>query len=366
MNNPYVFITKFFIALIRFEISGTVMRMAIYIARRLLLLIPVLLGVSLIVFTLTRVGGDPAAIYINPHMDQETRDAVRESLHLNDDILTQYFYWLLETLKGNWGYAASNADLPVTDTIAQFWPATFELAFISFLFIMPIGMYLGVHSAVKRDHLVDHSTRVMALTFVSIPIFVIALLLQYVFFYLLGWLPATGRYDEVLFFQYSDGFVNYTGFFLIDTLLNGNLTMFYDGLQHLILPALALSLTTVALVARLMRSVMLDVLNQDYVKTARAKGAPEKTVIKKHARRNALIPIATVGGLLFGGLLGGAVITETIFAWPGLGSWSARAMIMLDTASIMGFVLITAIVFVLSNLIVDILYAYLDPRVKLG
>jgi peptide/nickel transport system permease protein len=286
--------------------------------------------------------------------------------HFDEPTINQFYYWLINIFQGNWGYSASYSDMPVTQVIAHFFPATFELALLSTFMAVIIGIFLGTLSAVRRDKPIDQFTRVTALLGVSLPIFVFGLLLQYIFFYQLGWLPAIGRYDAILFMQYSATFHNYTGFFLIDCLLNGNMVMFIDGLKHLILPATALAAGAVALITRLMRSSMLEVLSLDYVKTARSKGLPEKVVINKHARRNALIPTTTVVGMMFGGLLGGAVLTETIFVWPGLGRWSTQAITSLDTISIMGFVLLTAFIFILSNLVVDILYAYLDPRVKLG
>ncbi|MCE5297249.1 MAG: ABC transporter permease, partial [Euryarchaeota archaeon] len=303
--------------------------MRVFIIRRLLLLMPVILGITIFVFALTRMGGDPAAIYYTPHMNQAARADVREMLHLNEDILTQYWYWLSEIVQGNWGYSPTGAT-SVTESIALFFPATFELAIVALVIALPTGIYLGTLSAVKRGKTIDHGTRIFALIGVSLPIFVLGLVLQYIFYFKLQILPATGRYDEILFFDYQSSFHNYTGFFLIDCILNMNWTMFVDGFKHLILPAVTLSLGSIALIARLMRSSMLEVLGLDYVKSARAKGLPERVVIKKHARRNALIPVTTVGGLMFGGMLGGAVITETIYSWPGLGRWATQAITTFD------------------------------------
>jgi peptide/nickel transport system permease protein len=183
-----------------------------------------------------------------------------------------------------------------------------------------------------------------------------------VFYYLLGILPATGRYSD----QYIlTGVPDVTGFLLVDSLIVGNLSLFTDAVWHIILPAVTLSFGTIAIITRIMRSSMLEVMNQDYVKTARAKGLSERVVIRKHARRNALIPTTTVVGLSFGGLLGGAVLTESIFSWPGLGRWSSSAILSNDWASILGFVLLVSVVYVFVNLIVDLMYAYLDPRVRL-
>jgi peptide/nickel transport system permease protein len=346
-------------------VGDLALKMRTYILRRLLLLIPVLLGITVVVFTLTRLGGDPAAMYYSHNMTLAQKALIRHSLGLDQDIITQYFSWLGQIVQGNWGVAATQGDQPVLSTIFLFFPATFELALVSMFITVPVGIYMGTLSAVRRDKPIDHTTRVLALIGVSLPIFVLALLLQYIFYFSFHLLPAVGQYDPVLFIRYSSSWHNYTNFFLIDALLNDNLTMFWDGLLHIILPAIALSLSSLALITRLMRSSMLEVMNLDYVKTARSKGLPENVVLKKHARRNALIPTTTVVGLMFGGLLGGAVLTETIFSWPGLGSWATRAMTVFDSASIMGFVLFTSIIFVLANLIVDISYVFLDPRVKL-
>lgn len=342
------------------------MRMRTYIVRRLLLLIPVLIGISIFVFCLTRIGGDPAALYANPHMTDEQRDLIRESMHLDDDILTQYFYWLSAIFRGDWGTDPTNGDVPVMQSIMEFFPATLELTIVSVFIAVILGIYLGTLSSSHKDRAVDHATRILALVGVSLPIFVMALVLQYVFYSCLGWLPAVYQYDVVLFSRYAAGWNTYTGMFLVDSLLNGNLVMFIDGVKHIILPSLTLAFSMVGVITRLMRSSMLEVMDLDYIKAARSKGLPERQVIGRHARRNALIPTATVVGMSFGTLLGGAVITETIFAWPGLGRWSTQAIVQLATAPIMGFVLFTAVLIVLSSLVVDILYAYLDPRVKLG
>lgn len=340
------------------------MKLGAYIARRLLLLIPVLLGVSVFIFTLTRVGGDPAAAYIHDKMTDAQIASIYEKFHLNDPIYVQYWYWLDGILHGDWGYSKT-ARAPVTTAIARYLPATFELTLISIIIAVSVGIGLGTISAVRRNKPVDHVTRIMALSGVSLPIFWLGLMLQLVFYSRLRWFPVGGRYDELLYLS-QGSITKYTGFWTLDTLLNGNLTLFADALWHLILPAITLSFGTIAIITRIMRSSMLEVLGQEYVKTARSKGLPEKVVIKKHARKNALIPTTTVVGLSFGGLLGGAVLTETIFQWPGMGQWSTRAIITNDWASILGFVLVTAIIYVIANLVVDILYAFLDPRVRLG
>ncbi len=354
------------------------MKMSTYIIRRLLLLIPVLIGVSIFVFTLTRIGGDPAAAYITEKMNEQQIAQIYEKYHFNDPYYVQYWYWIVGVVQGDWGLAKSEKNLPVTEVIVNKFPATFELTIVSMLLAVVVGISLGTISAVKKDKPIDHATRLIALSGVCLPIFVLALILQYVFYifvlalilqyvfyYQLSWFPAGQRYDPMLALS-TGGYTDFTGFVLIDTALSGNWALFQDAAWHLILPAVTLSFGTIAVLTRIMRSSMLETLNQDYVKTAKAKGLPKKAVINRHARKNALIPTTTVVGLAFGGLLTGAVLTETIFSWPGLGQWSTRAIVMNDTASILGFTLIVALIYVLANLIVDLLYAYLDPRVRLG
>jgi peptide/nickel transport system permease protein len=219
-------------------------------------------------------------------------------------------------------------------------------------------------SAVRRNKPYDHATRVISLIGVSIPIFWLGLILLNIFSYQLGWFPNGNRYD--LDFSLNNEIPDITGLILVDSLLTGNIELFLNGAWHLVLPAVCLAFGSIAIIMRIMRNCMLEVLNLDYIKTARAKGVPEKDVIHKHARKNAMIPTTTVIGLAFGGLLAGAVLTESIFAWPGLGRWSAKAMINIDTAAIMGFCLLVAIIYLIVNLIVDLMYAWMDPRVRLG
>lgn len=331
-----------------------------------MLLIPVLIGVSLLTFVITRAAGDPTLTYLtNPQRaTPDEIQAIKDKYRLEDPIYTQYIYWLKGVLEGDLGYSQT-ANQYVTTAIADKFPDTFELALLSIFFAVVIGIYSGTISAVRANSAVDQGTRVVSLVAVSIPVFWLGLMLLMVFYLWLGWAPVpTGRYSTPEFNVTE--IKTYTHFLLIDTLLNGRLDFFWDVVKHLILPAITLAFATTALIVRMMRSSMLEVLGSEYVKTARSKGLPESVVIKKHARRNALIPTTTVIGLSFGGLLGGAVLTETIFNWPGLGEWSARAALNLDSAGIMGITLITAIIYVLANLIVDLVYAYLDPRVRLG
>ena len=340
------------------------MKLRDYVIRRLLLLIPVLLGVSVIVFALTRAAGDPASLYITERMTEQQIREVYERYGFNQPVWVQYAKWLGGLVTGDLGYSKS-ANLPVAEAIIRFFPATFELTTVAILFAVLFGIPLGVISGTRRNKPVDHVTRIVALAGVSIPIFWLAIMLQYVFYFQLGWAPPGGRFDTSRADQLYFAIPQRTGFYTLDSLIALNFDGFFDAVVHLILPAVALSYVSLAVITRLMRSSMLEVLGAEYIKTARAKGLSEKVVIRKHAVRNALIPTTTIIGLSYGGLLGGAVLTETIFNWPGLGQWSVHAIQGLDTAAVLGFTMLAAVIYVLVNLIVDIAYAYLDPRIRL-
>ncbi|MEM2890922.1 MAG: ABC transporter permease [Thermoplasmata archaeon] len=330
--------------------------------RRLLLLIPVLIGVSILTFVIMRSAGDPVTAYLqNPEKATERQiQAIIEKYHLNEPNYVQYYYWLVGIVQGDWGYSQVTKQ-KVTDVLGQRFPATFELAIVSTLLAVVIGIAAGTRAAVKANSAFDQGARVVSLVGVSIPVFWLGVLLLALFYYYLGWAPEPGRIDKQF-----DTVPRYTNFLIIDSILNLNWPMLKNVIAHLILPSITLCFVSTAIIVRIMRSSMLEVLGAEYVRTARSKGLPERVVIKKHARRNALIPTTTVVGLSFGGLLGGAVLTETIYLWPGLGRFAADAALNLDTAGIMGFTMLTAIIYVLANLIVDLTYAYLDPRVRLG
>jgi ABC-type dipeptide/oligopeptide/nickel transport system permease component len=337
------------------------MRLFNYIAKRLLLIIPVLIGVSIIVFALSRMtGGDPAAAYINDKMTAMQISQVYVKYHFDEPVYTQYWYWLQGILNGDWGWSIT-AVMPVTEAIKTKLPITMELTAFSMLIGVSVGITMGTMTSLRKDKAFDQIARVISLLGVSIPIFWLALMFQYLFFFKLDILPIAGAYGD----EFVGNIPDITGFIIVDSLLVGNIRLFFDHLTHMIMPSVALSFGTIAVLMRIQRNSMLEVLNLDYVKTARAKGLDEKTVINKHARRNALIPTTTVVGLSFGGSLGGAVLTESIFAIPGMGRWAADSIRRLDTNSVLGFCLFIAIVYTLANLIVDVMYAYLDPRVRL-
>lgn len=344
-----------------------------YVLRRLALLVPVMLGISLITFSLAWLATDGHLEnqYLNEadKLSEQKIQQIIQQYGFDRPAYQQYFIYVGNVLQGDWGLSTS-VNRPVTDVIGDMFPASIELALVAMLFAVLLGIPLGILSATHRDRPADHLTRFIALSGVSLPVFWLALILQLVFAYQLGqqgftYFPLQGRYDSITATQHPSLYGDGTGFLLIDTLVARDMVAFGDAIRHLLLPGFTLAFTTLAIITRMMRASMLEVLNLDYVRTARAKGLEERVVINRHARRNALIPTITVIGLSLGGLMGGAVLTETIFSWPGLGRWAARATLSVDAAAIMGFVTLTAILYVTANLIVDVIYAYLDPRVRL-
>ncbi|MDE2511904.1 MAG: ABC transporter permease, partial [Elusimicrobia bacterium] len=278
---------------------------------------------------------------------------------------TQYWTWLAQVLHGDLGYSET-AKMPVADAIRSFFPATFELTIVTFFPIMIIGVFFGVLSAVYRDRFIDHLTRFVAITGYSLPSFVLGLVLLMVFYGHLHWFPP-GRYTlDTDLLVHSDSFRHYTGLLTLDCLLNRQWGAYVDVAKHMVLPAATLLYISVALLLRITRSSMLEELTKDYVRTARAKGLPESVVIRKHALANALIPVVTLSSLLFIGLLGGVVITETVFDFPGIGRWGVQAAQQLDVPGVLGSTMLAAFLFVLANLISDILYAVVDPRIRVG
>jgi peptide/nickel transport system permease protein len=284
---------------------------------------------------------------------------------LDKPFYIKYVNYLDQIIHGNLGWSVTLNE-PVTETIVQRFPATIELAIYAIIPIIFIGIWLGVVAAVHHNGFIDQILRVVALIGYSVPAFVLGLVLLFIFYGVLGWLPP-GRLGLSFDMIYnSPVFHHYTGLVTIDSLLNGRIWMFLDAIKHLIDPVITLSFLSWAGLLRITRSSMLESLGQDYVRTARAKGLSENVVINKHARRNALIPATTVAGLMFIGILGGVVITETIFNFPGIGSLMAQASEQLDYATVLGLTLVYGLVTVIGNLIVDVSYALIDPRVRLG
>lgn len=347
------------------------MKLTDYVIRRLILLIPVLIGISFITFILTHniPGYDPAAPWMKERTTMAERALIVKQHHLDEPTIIQYFYYMSDLSHLDMGFSSSQGNKPVSEMLALFFPATIELTIFSLFICIVIGIPIGIISAIRRDRWPDHIVRIFSLTGISIPVFWFALILQYIFYLKLDLLPLGGRLNigvdpPVFNIPFID--IHSTGLFVLDSILAGNWTTLSQALVHLVLPSFCLAFVYLAVIARMTRSSMLESMSQDYIRTARSKGLSEGAVVFKHALKNALIPTTTVVGLMFGALLSGAVLTETIFFWPGIGRYSTYAISSLDYASIMGFTLLVAIIYVFSNLFVDILYAYLDPRIKYG
>jgi len=344
--------------------------MLTYIARRLLMLPLVLIGVTLLIFALLQLLSpfSRLAMYVNdPNQLKQGPEELAEmveALGLNDPVWVQYGRWLNEVIHGDLGWSESGRQ-PVLSAITQRIPGTLELALYAVVPVIFGGIWLGKLTAVHQNKPLDHVGRVVAIVGWSFPTFVFGLLALFIFYGILGWFPPGRLSIAATRIVHSDAFTSYTGLHTIDAVLNGNWVVFSDAFRHLIMPVCSLAILSWALIMRVMRSGMLEAMRQDYVTTARAKGLTEKVVINKHARRNALLPVATIAGTMFAGLMGGVVITETVFNRPGLGRFAANAATQLDIPSILGFALLNGIIFVLVNLGVDVLYALFDPRVRL-
>lgn len=343
------------------------MELRAYIIRRLLLLIPVLFGITLFIFGLTMTFSPimRASLYArSPQQFQHLPELIR-IYGLDRPFWAQYGTWLGQLFHGDLGWSQVVSQ-PVASAIAGFLPATLELAILAAPLIVFAGIFLGTRAAAHKDKPLDHTTRVLAIAGWSLPVFWVGLLLLMVFYGYFRWLPPSRLSTTVQLFVDSAAFIRYTHINTIDAILNLNGTVLLDALRHDVLPVITLSVTHIAFIMRLMRSSMLESLGKGYVLTARAKGLDENVVVNRHARRNALIPVLTVSGYVFAGLASGAVITETIFNYKGIGWWAFQSAFFLDIPSVLGFAMFGAILFVLINLIVDILYTRVDPRVRLG
>lgn len=331
-----------------------------YIFGRLLQLVPVLLGISLLVFAfLHLIPGDPAITLLGDRASPESLARVRESMGLNRPLPLQYLSFLSSLFRFDLGTSIFTGE-SIVDAIALRWPATFELAVVSMIIALLLGIPAGVIAAVRKNSLVDNLTMTGSLIGVSMPVYWLGLLLVYLFAVNLQWLPPSGRIGINVGYDFNE----ITGFYIFDALIQGNFQALGDILAHLILPAVTLSTIPLAIIARITRSAMLEVLSQDYIRTARSKGLKELRVIGKHALKNAMLPVITIVGLEFGTLLGGAILTETIFSWPGIGKWIYEGILQRDYPVVQGGVMFVAFVFVLVNLLVDISYAFLDPRIQ--
>ncbi len=332
--------------------------MLAYIVRRILILIPTLFGVSVIVFLMLHLTpGDPAELMLGERSTKDALHQLREELGLNQPLYVQYGLFLKRLSRGDLGVTLRTRQ-KVWIEIRERFPATIELAVVALTISCCMGILLGIVSAAKQYSIFDYLSMLGALAGVSMPIFWLGLVCMLVFSLNLGWLPLSGR------LSISTDLTVVTNFYLLDAVLAGDWAAFKDALWHIVMPACVLSTIPTAIVARMTRSAMLDVLRQDYIKTAKAKGLSQFKVIFKHGLRNALIPVLTTVGIQFGVLLGGAILTETIFAWPGVGKWMYDAVMQRDYVVIQSGTLFIATIFVVINLCVDVLYAVVNPRIS--
>jgi peptide/nickel transport system permease protein len=329
-----------------------------YVVRRLLLIVPILFGVSILVFFWVRaLPGSPISSLLGERATPQLVEQYRERYGFNEPVYKQYLKQLRSWSKADFGNSIAT-HRRVSEEIKQRFPATLELTVAALIFAVGVGVPLGFFAAKKHGRLFDHASLFLSLIGISIPVFFLAIILKYVFAVRLHLLPTVGRIDVLIDTKHP------TNFYVLDAIITRDWHALWDVLKHLILPAVALGSIPLAIVTRITRAAVLDVQNEDYVRTARAKGLPPRTVDSRHVLRNALLPISTIIGLQAGLLLSGAVLTETVFAFPGIGSWLRDAIFNRDYPVIQGGILFVALVFVLVNLVVDISYAIINPRIR--
>jgi peptide/nickel transport system permease protein len=331
-----------------------------FVVRRLLLLVPILLGLSILVFLWIRaLPGSPAIALLGERATPESIAQINRQYGLDKPLPVQYWRYLKTTSRGDFGESTKSRQ-PVVEEFKRRFPATVELSVAAGLFSLIFGIPLGFFAAKRYQGLLDHASLVLSLVGISTPIFFLALILKYIFAVRLGWLPSVGRISVLIELDHP------TNFYVLDAILAGNWEAFVDTIKHLILPAIALGSIPLAIIARITRAAVLDVQNEDYVRTARAKGLPPITVDYRHVLRNAMLPISTIIGLQVGLLLSGAVLTETVFAFPGIGSWLVEGIKARDYPVIQTGVLFVAVIVVFVNLLVDVSYGLLNPRIRLS
>ena len=332
-----------------------------FIARRLLLLVPVLLGVTVVTFTLTRViPGNPIDLMVSPLASQETRDRIAENAGLNDPLWVQYFRYIGGVVRGDFGDSFVTNQPVLEDLTSRFMP-TFELTLYAMVLAMMLAVPLGIASAVWRGTWIDHISRLIAVFGVAMPVFWVSLVAIYVFFFLLGWLPAPqGRISVMIKPPES-----ITGLYTIDAILSGDWPALKSSFQSMVMPAAVLAFAAMAPLARITRASMIEALEADYTRAAKALGLPEYSIVFRYALRNAILPVITMIAIVYGYLLGGVVLVENVFAWPGLGRYVYNAIASSDYPALQGFILYSTTVYVLLFLVVDILYMLLDPRVRI-
>lgn len=326
--------------------------------RRVVEAVPVLIGVSIVVFLFLRlIPGDPALVLLGERANEQSLTRLRQHMGLDQPLYMQYLRFAGQLVHGDLGQSV-RSNRPVWDEARTRFPATVELSVAGLALAVVIGIGAGVISATWQGSLVDHFSRVVSLVGISMPIFWLGLVLIWLFAVQLPWLPSDGRLDA------TTRYTPITNFVFVDALLQRRGDLALDALRHLVLPAVALSTVPMAIIARMTRSAMLEVLRTDYIRTARAKGLLERLVTTRHAFKNAALPVVTIIGLQVGFLLSGAILTETIFSWPGIGRWVFEAILNRDYPIVQGMTLVIALIFVGVNLIVDMLYATLDPRIR--
>jgi len=329
-----------------------------YVVRRLLLLIPILFGLSILVFFWVRaLPGSPISSILGERATPQLIQQYKERYGLDEPVYKQYVKQLRAWAHADFGTSIAT-HRTITYEIKQRFPATVELAVAAMIFAISIGVPLGFFAAKKYGGLFDHASLFISLIGISIPVFFLAIILKYIFAVRLGWLPTVGRQSVLIETEHP------TNFYILDAIVTRDWAALWDAIRHLILPAIALGSIPLAIITRITRASVLDVQNEDYVRTARAKGLAPHTVDRRHVLRNAMLPITTIIGLQVGLLLSGAVLTETVFAWPGIGSWLRDAIFNRDYPVIQGGILFVALIFVLVNLIVDISYAIINPRIR--
>ncbi len=337
------------------------MQLRYYILRRVLLIIPVLVGLSIVTFTVARlVPGDPVKLAAGPRASPEEIQRLREEFGLDKPLVVQYLEYMRGVLQGDLGRSLMNGH-PVTTDLRRYFPATLELVLVSMAIAVLLGIPGAVIAAVYRDRWPDQVSRVLALGSISMPIFWLAIMLQLIFAQYLRVLPVSGRFDARA--PYPE---TITGLLTLDTLLQGDWTSFRIALRHLLLPAICQSLLALALTTRFLRSDILDVLQRDFVRMARANGIPERIILFKYVLKNAMIATVSMLGFLFGYSLGGSVLIETVFDWPGIGLYAMNSALTLDFQPIMGITLFVGLLFTLVNLGTDLFYGVLDPRIRYG
>jgi len=330
-----------------------------YITRRIVLLIPVLVGVTFVTFFLSRVAvPNVARAWAGPRANAEALAALTARYHLNAPLYVQYLYYVQGLLTGDWGISPTSGR-PVLASLQLYFPATVELAIAALLITVVVGIPLGVIAAIYHDRPVDHSIRLIYLAGYSSPPFLAALIMLLVFSYALNIFPSQGQLSQFLAPP-----TRITGMYIMDSLLTGNWVDLTDSLSHIVMPAVALALFNFGIVTRVARSSMLEVFQKDFIRGAYAKGLPKQIVVYKHALRNAMISTITIIGLVLGSLLGGTIVIETIFLWPGIGYYSTQAIENFDFPAVMGVVVIFTLGVVLANLVADVLYAVVDPRIR--